>query len=194
MELSRERTDALLAALNEQLASRGERFELVVIGGSALIALELVARNATKDVDVVALLTEHGLERAKPLPPSLVAARDKVARDFEISEGWLNAGPGDLLQWGLPDGFVDRLTSRQYGDHLVVHFAGRLDQIHFKLYAAADQQGGRHESDLRDLDPTPDELVLAARWTRTQDPSEGFLAMLRAKLADLGVVDADLGA
>ena len=194
MELSREHTEALLSALDEQLASRGERFELVVIGGSALIALRLVARTATKDVDVVALRTERGLEQAKPLPPTLVAARDKVARDFEISEGWLNAGSADLLRWGLPDGFVDRLTPRRYGDHLVVHFAGRLDQIHFKLYAAADQQGGRHEDDLRALDPTEDELVLAARWTRTQDPSEGFLLMLQAKLADLGVVDADLGA
>lgn len=66
--------------------------------------------------------------------------------------------------------------------------------MELRLYAAADQQGGRHEDDLRALDPTQDELVLAARWTRTQDPSEGFLLMLRAKLADLGVVDADLGA
>jgi hypothetical protein len=194
MKLSPERTDALLSALDEQLASRGERFELVVIGGSALIALELVARTATKDVDVVALRTESGLEPAQPLPPTLLAARDKVARDFEINEDWLNTGPADLLRWGLPDGFVDRLTPRRYGDHLAVHFAGRLDQIHFKLYAAADQQGGRHEDDLRALDPTQDELVLAARWTRTQDSSEGFLLMLRAKLADLGVVDADLGA
>lgn len=193
MELSRERTEELLSALDEQLASRGERFELVVIGGYAL-ALQLVARTATKDVDVVALRTERGLEQAKPLPSTLVAARDKVARDFEISEGWLNAGSADLLRWGLPDGFVDRLTPRRYGDHLVVHFAGRLDQIHFKLYAAADQLGGRHEDDLRVLEPTEGELVLAARWTRTQDPSEGFLLMLRAKLADLGVVDADLGA
>lgn len=194
MSLSQDHTEALLAALDRQLASRGERFDLVVIGGSALIALQLVARTTTKDVDVVALLTETGLEPAKPLPPSLVAARDRVARDFEISDGWLNAGPADLLQWGLPDGFVGRLTSRRYGDHLGVHFAGRLDQIHFKLYAAADQQGGRHEDDLRALQPTPDELVLAARWTRTQDPSAGFLLMLHAKLADLGVVDADLGA
>lgn len=194
MELSRERTEALLSALEAQLAARGERFELVVIGGFALIALELVSRTATKDVDVVALRTERGLELAKPLPATLVAARDKVARDFEIDEGWLNAGPADLLRWGLPDGFVDRLTPRRYGDHLVVHFAGRLDQIHFKLYAATDQQGGRHESDLLALEPTRDELESAVRWTRTQDPSEGFLLMLRAKLADLGVVDADLGA
>ncbi len=133
-----------------------------MIGGYALIALQLVARTATKDVDVVALWTERGLEQAKPLPSTLVAARDKVARDFEISEGWLNAGPADLLRWGLPDGFVDRLTPRRYGDHLVVHFAGRLDQIHFKLYAAADQLGGRHEDDLRVLEPTEGELVLAA--------------------------------
>lgn len=194
MNLSRDDTQRLLEALDGQLALQGERFELVVIGGSALIALELVDRTATKDVDVVALRSEAGLEPAKPLPATLVGARDKVARDFEIDQGWLNAGPGDLLQWGLPEGFLDRLTPRRYGEHLVVHFAGRIDQIHFKLYAAADQQGGRHEADLRDLAPTEEELIAAARWTRTQDPSEDFLLMLHAKLADLGVADADLGA
>lgn len=193
MTLSRERAHDLLVALDEQLAATRDRFELVVIGGSALNALGLADRT-TKDIDVVALRTDEGLVEAKPLPDSLVAARNRVARDFDVSEGWLNAGPADLLRWGLPEGFIDRLTRRSYGSHLIVHFAGRVDQIHFKLYAAADQRGGRHEDDLRALEPTQDELVAAARWTRTQDPSEGFLQMLEEKLADLGVVDADLRA
>jgi len=193
MTLSRERAHDLLVALDEQLAATGDRFELVVIGGSALNALGLADRT-TKDIDVVALRTDEGLAEAKPLPDSLVAARNRVARDFDVSDGWLNAGPADLLRWGLPEGFNDRLTTRSYGSHLTVHFAGRLDQIHFKLYAAADQRGGRHEDDLRALEPTQDELVAAARWTRTQDPSGGFLQMLEEKLADLGVVDADLRA
>jgi hypothetical protein len=94
----------------------------------------------------------------------------------------------------LPQGFEDRLVFRVFGEDLIVHFAGRIDQIHFKLYAAVDQGGGRHEADLRALRPTRQELLDAGRWTRTHDPSPGFHELLVAKLADLGVEGADLGA
>lgn len=49
-----ERADELLFALGEQLGAASQRFDLVVIGGSALLALGLVER-ATRDVDVLAL-------------------------------------------------------------------------------------------------------------------------------------------
>ncbi len=168
--LSKQFATELLSALGEQLAAADDRFELVVIGGSALIALGLVSRT-TKDIDVVALRVGTELVAARPFPDPLDAARARVARDFEVSEGWLNPGPTDLLRWGLPRGFEDRLISRGFGQHLTVHFASRIDQIHFKLYAAADQHGGRHEADLRLLMPTDQELLDAALWTRTQDPS-----------------------
>src|SRR3990170_6452120 len=44
-----------LWALSEQLAAVGAHFELVVVGGSALVALGLVER-ATRDVDVLGIL------------------------------------------------------------------------------------------------------------------------------------------
>jgi hypothetical protein len=69
-----------------------------------------------------------------------------------------------------------------------------LDQIHFKLYALVDQGPGKHETDLRALKPTSEELVQAARWTRTHDPSEGFEHALRSALGYLGVEDVDLDA
>jgi hypothetical protein len=125
-------TNQLFSALGEQLAARGERVELVVIGGSGLLALGLTTR-ATRDVDVVALLAGRTLANPRPLPPGLVEARDQVARDFNLPEDWLNAAPADLLDFGLPDGFVDRLERRDYGEALTVHLAGRFDQIHFKL-------------------------------------------------------------
>ncbi|MEX2101098.1 MAG: hypothetical protein WEA54_01050, partial [Actinomycetota bacterium] len=61
-----------------------------------------------------------------------------------------------------------------------------------KLYAMVDQAGGRHEDDLRALTPTPDELLIAARWTRTHDPSPGFRGQLLLALERLGVDDADV--
>lgn len=42
---------------------------------------------------------------------------------------------------------MTRVVTRPYGPTLVVHFAGRIDQIHFKLFAMVDQGGGRHESE-----------------------------------------------
>lgn len=183
--------DELLAALAEQLLARGERYELVIIGGAALLALGLVDR-VTRDVDVVAVRQGENLLSPDPLPPTLREARDRVAADFGISRSWLNSGPGSFVRDGLPAGFVERLETRTYGRSLEVHFASRVDQIHFKLYAAVDMGPGKHESDLRALQPSPEELLDAARWSQTLDPSEGFKRVLHECLAYFGVQGADL--
>jgi len=188
-----ERAHELLAALSEQLVARGHHYELVVVGGSGLLALGFTDR-PTRDVDVVALWDTGSLRKAKPLPQELIEARNRVARDFGLPENWLNPGPSDLMDLGLPKGFLDRVQTQSFGDGLTVHFASRLDQIHFKLYAFVDQGAGKHEQDLRALAPTAEELIQAARWTRTHDPSEGFRQMLGRGLRYLGVEDADLGA
>ncbi len=185
------RADELLTALGEQLQEEGEPIELVVVGGSALIALGLIQR-ATRDIDLVALLSDGELVSPEPLPDSLVRARDRVTRDFGLPVDWLNTAPRSLLDFGMPAGFVERLERRRHGDFLTVHYASRLDQIHFKLYALVDQGPGKHETDLRQLSPTSEELAQAARWTQTHDPSEPFRNELEAALSYLGVSDADL--
>jgi hypothetical protein len=190
---SSERLERIFAALGEQLAAVEARYELVVIGGSGLLALGFVNR-ATRDVDLVALIADGGLVDPRPLPPALVAASARVAADFGLPPDWLNAGPASLLDFGLPEGFVERLERRTFGTALTVWLASRFDQIHFKLYAAVDQGPGRHERDLAALAPTHEELIAAARWTRTHDPSEGFEQELVSALAHFGVEDADLGA
>ncbi len=64
--------------------------------------------------------------------------------------------------------------------------------ICFKLYAAIDQgPRSRHVQDLRELDPDRDELLTAARWTSTHDPSPGYRSLLVDTLGQLGVEDAD---
>ena len=193
MEITGETLDVILAALAEQLRSLDTQQEIVVIGGSALTALGLVKR-ATRDVDLLAIAKDGELHPAEPLPEALRTARDRVARDFDLAENWLNAGPTDLLKWGLPVGFMTRVVTRHYGQDLTVQFAGRVDQIHFKLFAMVDQAGGRHEADLRALHPSADELIAAARWSITQDPSPGYRMVLVEALSALGVEDADLGA
>lgn len=190
MDITDETLDLLLSSLADQLQAIGSHVEIVVIGGSALTALGLV-RRATRDVGLLAIAENGELRLAEPLPQALLAARAAVAADFGLAENWLNAGPTDLLKWGLPEGFMSRVVIRPYGTALIVDFASRFDQIHFKLFAMVDQGGGRHEADLRALDPTQDELTAAARWSITQDPSPGYKSVLVEALRVLGVEDAD---
>ncbi len=68
-------------------------------------------------------------------------AAKKVARDFNLPDDWLNTGPASAVDLGLPNGVMERVTTRVFGSKLAIHFLGRYDQIHFKLYAAVDQGG-----------------------------------------------------
>ncbi len=180
-----------MEVLGDVLEARGEVHELAVIGGGALLVLGLVDR-ATKDLDVVARVEGGQWLTAEPLPVRLAEAVRDVASALDLSDDWLNAGPTELLALGLPAGFAERASLRRYGG-LTVHFASRTDQVAFKLYAAVDQgPDSKHFSDLGKLAPTPAELLSAARWTRTHDPSEGFALMLRRALAALGLEDADV--
>jgi len=152
-------------------------FELLVCGGAALAATGLVER-ATDDIDVLALVVDGEEAAAKPFPEELRNAAGRVARTRGLPEKWLNPGPADMQEFGLPDGIVERATPKSYGELLTAHFLGRHDQIHLKLYAAVDQSGGKHLSDLNALEPTTDELATASGWAMQQDPSEGFRGLL----------------
>lgn len=183
----------LLTSLGELLAAAGASIHIVVIGGASLQALGFVDR-LTQDVDVVALVSSGGLEEADPFPPQLEEAIRTVARDYGVTEKWMNAGPADLMRLGLPVGFMERVSAKSYGPGLTVSFASRFDLIHFKLYATVDQGDGKHFNDLQLLQPTSDELLDAALWASTHDPSEGFDAELRRVLAWFGVTNDELDA
>lgn len=171
---------------NLLVARKRSPIHLVVCGGSALIALNLVTRT-TKDVDVLATLVAGELRCARPLPDWLREDANAVRSELNLPADWLNDGPADenLFRLGLPVGVAGRLVQREFGPALTVSFISRYDQIHFKLYAAADQ-GGRHFTDLKKLSPTEDEMLAAARWTFTQDVSEGFRLVVGEVLLALG--------
>lgn len=174
-----------LDALGELLESRGLAFEVVAVGGSALLLLGFIHR-ATRDLDLVAFVEAGRLIRADRIPAALAESVADVARVLGLRGDWLNPGPASLLDLGLPEGFAQRLDTRSYGG-LTLHLASRLDHIALKLYAAVDQgPDSKHAVDLLALAPGPDELLGAARWARTHDPSEGFRSQLLQALRHFG--------
>ena len=189
-KLGSETLEQALKLLAEKLEfDLAEPASLVVCGGASLIALGLVSRT-TKDVDVLALMDEQGqLRPSDPLPESVSRAVSEIAGQLDLYPKWLNGGPTDLLKWGLPEGFRDRLTRRDYGIRLTIWHVSRLDQIHFKVFAATDAGPGRHVNDLLALHPSQAEVLAAARWALTQDASEGFVMVLKEMLRELGYED-----
>ena len=189
--IGREQLEGALSALGELLAARGLRYELVLVGGGNLILRGLITRPTTKDLDI---LGERALDLIRPLRPMPEPLRDAVTdvgRAFGLANDWLNVGPESLLDHGLPDGFTERLERRDFGG-LVVWLAGRYDMVCFKLYAAVDQgPRSRHFQDLVELRPSRRDLLEAARWASTHDPSPGFPSLLVELLRALGVEDAD---
>ena len=162
---------------------------LVVCGGAALLARGFQTRT-TQDVDILAFMDEErNLVTPVPLPDDLIVAADRAAKTLGLPENWLNNEPSaresGLFQRGLPEGITQRMVCREYGSHLRVFFVGRLDQIHFKLLAAANV-GGRHLDDLLALAPTADELEQAARWAIARKPDPAFAQTLTGLLGYLG--------
>jgi uncharacterized nucleotidyltransferase DUF6036 len=188
MELDFATLENALLLLGQRLSYAKKCYEVVAIGGASLVLLGFIDR-ATKDLDLVAVKRDGYLTTAKPLPPDLVREIAAVGAALEIGENWVNAGPASLLESGLPEGFEERLNVRKY-ESLTIYFAGRLDQICFKLYAAVDQgPKSKHFADLKQLKPSQEELLFAKRWCLTQDVSLEFSILLQQALSMLEISD-----
>jgi hypothetical protein len=189
---SLEGLEEALRTLGEVLDSRGLSSRILVVGGSSLLLLGLIDR-PTADLDVIGTAVGDHYVKAELIPEPLATAARDVGAALGLGANWLNAGPASLFDFGLPEGFETRIVVRRYAS-LEVHVPGRVDLLCFKLYAAVDHSGVReskHLVDLRDMQPTGDELLRAARWTRTHDPSEGFKKELIKILDTLGVKASD---
>ena len=170
----------------------GDPLELVVCGGSALIVTNLVSRT-TKDIDILAMKNgENPLTNPHPLPDFLIDAAEIVSKILNLPDDWINTEPADLFRMGLPENFESRLITKKIGPFLTIHYISRLDQIHFKLYASVDRQG-YHIEDLLALNPTENELIMAAKWTFTHDVSIAFASLTKEMLTQLGFENAAAG-
>lgn len=190
MDLDFTSLENALIMLGQRLFRSKQYYEIVAIGGGSLVLLGYIDRT-TRDLDLIALMEAGSLVSANPLPYNLLKEIAEVGSALEIGEHWVNAGPCSLLKTGLPEGFMERLVIRKY-EGLTIYFAGRLDQICFKLYAAVDQgPTSKHFADLKRLAPVTAELLVAKQWCLTQDVSLEFSTTLTQTLIALGVKHED---
>jgi hypothetical protein len=193
MDLQLETLEEALTSLGAVLEQRRQPYGLLVVGGSSLLLLRLIDR-PTGDLDVIGLADNGSYRKLESLPEPLETAASQVGDALGLAENWLNTGPASLMDFGLPEGWEGRLEVRRYGA-LEIHLPSRFDQICFKLYAAVDRgPDDKHYKDLKALDPTTEELIAAARWTITHDPSAGIQSQLTQCLQSLGVEYLDAGA
>lgn len=101
-----------IEALAQELEPQGESHEIFVLGGAALVLL-YNAREATRDIDMVAAASAN--------PVALRAAAGRVSKTLGLPEDWLNDGakgylhglsPGQIL-FASPSLIVRALSTQQ---------------------------------------------------------------------------------
>jgi len=148
----------VLKAFDEHLAVEGLAFEVVIIGGAALIVMDVVDRQ-TKDVDCLDPVIDAQVKQA-----SIEFARKHPK--FRLQENWLNNGPASLKR-ELPADWPTRIQSIYVGRALKLSTLGRIDLLRSKLYAYCDRQ-----TDLDDciaLKPSLAELRQCHPWVTDRD-------------------------
>lgn len=112
------------------------------------------------------------------LPPEILAAAARLARDLGIPPDWINVVVAEGGRLTLPPGFAERVRWERLGG-LWLGLAGRWDLIALKLHAAVDTDiRSRHFADLLALAPKAGELDSAAEWVRSRDAGPGFSELL----------------
>lgn len=132
--LGREDIRALLDDLSAELAARGARAELFLVGGAAL-AVAYDATRATRDLDAVFIPTD-----------TVRQAAAAVAQHRGLTEDWLNDAVKGFLPGPDPD--AQRFYS---SDSLIVDVASPRYLLAMKLFAARarellDRVGGAHRA------------------------------------------------
>lgn len=165
-----------IEAFDEHLVRLGLRFEAVVIGGSALALLGVVARQ-TRDVDILAPALPREIAEA-----AHAFARQQRAAGIDLFDDWLNNG---AIQLGavLPPKWRERVQPAFAGRALVLTTLGRADLLKTKLFALCDR--GSDLADCVALEPTTEEVAEALPWVSSQDAHPGWPAHVAATLADL---------
>lgn len=163
-----------LTALGDILdAERAKPVRLFICGSVALMMQGLIRRDRTRDIDCAGFVesVDGALVIERPvLSRPLRDAITRVARAYSLPETWLSFQSRMHLENGLPEGLVDRLEVRQYGERLTVMLASRRDMVFFKLKAAITRE--KDLPDLIEMEPTNEELRDAAELCIEQGATE----------------------
>lgn len=164
----------IIVSFDSYLAERNLRFEAVVIGGAALIAMGVTSR-LTKDIDC--------------LDPVIPAAIKQAAQDFRTDnpslrlwENWLNNGPISLVD-DIPELWRKRVITIFEGKAIVLRTLGRLDLLMTKLFALCDRQ--QDIDDCVALAPTAQELDQCLGWLYERDGNPYWPENVRLSLKKL---------
>lgn len=116
----------LLTALGKQIESiKQGPIDIVVCGGASLNVLGQI-RRTTKDIDIMGIFEreksgELNVKEAE-LPKWFMDAADRVKKDFNLPDNWINVGPTSIVRFGLPKNFEKRLVKKRYSRVLSVHY------------------------------------------------------------------------
>jgi hypothetical protein len=188
--------DAALSQLGKRLLYADvPPVSIVVCGGSAL-HMQGLATRTTEDVDVCAVAAHPAVTpivcRPADLPCLFWEAVQATATDLGLNPLWLNTAAAEVLDvYGAPEGMDERLLVCDYGPSLRALFLSRVDQIHFKMLAAADPKAPeRHLEDLTlRLRPTAVEARMAVDWLLHRPTSAWVRANIRHVVEVLGHAD-----
>ena len=148
----------VIHAFDLYLFEKKLRFDAVVIGGAALIIMDVVSRK-TKDIDCLDPEISEEVKKA-----SVDFSKDHP--HFRLSADWLNNGPIDLKRT-LPSKWQLRLTPIFNGKAFHFTTLGRSDLVKSKLFACVDR--GIDFDDCVNLKITSEEFFQSYDWVCDQD-------------------------
>ena len=165
-----ERAEEMLEALGEVLTEMGEKADIVICGGMALV-LQRLSTRPTRDIDALGIVVEKagqfGLERPH-MSPRLRQAIARVGTVYNRGRLWLNAAAIMLHEdTELPAGLVDRAAVRHYGDMLTIRMCSRADLVKLKMWASV-QRSGPDLDDLIEMKTTEEEAACGFAWCSEQ--------------------------
>lgn len=166
----------IIPLFDRYLGHRELVFEAIVVGGTALALLGVIARE-TRDCDVI----------EPSLPEAILEASRAFAKELGdhrviLRDDWLNNGPSALADV-LPDGWRNRLQGLYRGQTITLWSLGRSELIMSKVFALCDR--GTDLTDCLALQPTLEELGVATSWLVLQDLHPDWPLHVRTTLDDL---------
>jgi hypothetical protein len=157
----------------------GERFELTVAGGAAMILEGF--KDQTKDIDLL---------KPQVLPDSIIQGIAHIGRVKKLGPEWLNTNLAHMLSKviraaELPTYFNEISRTIEVSENLKISLIGRQALISLKMYAATPSYS-KHTLDIKSLRPNKEEISEAVRFVTSIDNSNPRQGDVRIVLKDLG--------